>query len=84
MAWICPRCEKRIYAPRGETISFALHWKYTKKTGELLVDVKNLKDIKEDAVITHMHCPCEEKPGFKTRIKAMLEMPEQREHPLLF
>lgn len=84
MAWICPRCEKRIYAPRGTTISFALQWKYIKKSGELLVDIKNLKDIKDEAVITHMHCPSEEKPGFKMRIKAMLGIPEQREHPLLF
>jgi hypothetical protein len=84
MAWICPRCEKRIFAPREAAIRFVFRWKYTKTTEELVVDLKNLKDIRDDAVVTHLHCPETEKPGFKERIKAMLKMPEHREHPLLF
>lgn len=84
MAWVCPRCEKRIFAPREGAVRFAFVWKYKKKTEELTVDLKNLREIKDDSVVTHLHCPEEEKPGFKTRIKAMLNMPDHREHPLLF
>jgi len=83
MAWVCPRCEKKIFAPREEAIRFAFLWKYTKKTGELVVDLRNLRDINDKAVVTHLHCPIAEKPGFKERIKAMLQIPEHRDHPLL-
>lgn len=84
MAWVCPRCEKRIFAPREAAIRFVFHWKYKKSTEELTMDLKNLRDIKDGSVVTHLHCPEQEKPGFKERIKAMLKMPDHREHPLLF
>lgn len=83
MAWVCQRCEKKIFAPRANAINFAFKWKYTKTTGELQVDLTNLKNLREDAVVTHLHCPVAEKPGFKQRIKAILKMPEHRDHPLL-
>jgi hypothetical protein len=84
VAWVCPRCEKKIFEPREEAVRFVFLWKYVKKTEVLSMDLKNLKDVKKGSVITHLHCPSEEKPGFKSRIKAMLNMPEHREHPLLF
>lgn len=83
MAWQCPRCEKKIFCPREAAIRFAFVWKYTKKTQDLQVDLKNLREIRDGAVVTHMHCPTPEVPGFKERIKGMLEMPEHRDHPLL-
>ena len=61
-----------------------LLWKYVKKSADLTVDVKNLKDIKYGATITHLHCHDKEKPGFKSRMKSALEIPETREHPLIF
>jgi hypothetical protein len=48
------------------------------------MDLKNLRDIRDGSVVTHLHCPEQEMPGFKERIKAMLKMPDHREHPLLF
>lgn len=84
MAWVCPRCEKRIFAPREEAIRFAFVWKYTQSRNDLVVDLKNLTDIKNEAVVTHMTCPSPETPGFPSRIKAMLKMPAHREHPLIF
>ena len=84
MAWVCPRCEKRIFAPREAAIRYVFQWKYVKKHEELTMDLRNLKDVKDGSVLTHWHCPEPESPGFKSRIKAMLGMPEHREHPLLF
>lgn len=83
MAWVCPRCEKKIFAPRDDAYKYVFSWKYVKKTGDLFVELKNLRVVRPSAVITHMHCPTGEKPGFKSRIRGMLEMPEHRDHPLL-
>ena len=84
MAWVCLRCQRKIFAPREEAVRYAFQWKYVKKTGELLMDLKNLTAIKNGAIVTHLHCPAEEKPGFKERMKDVLKMPAQREHPLIF
>lgn len=84
MAWVCPRCEKKIFEPREGAVRFVFLWKYVQKTEILSMDLKNLNDIKKGAVITHLHCPSKETPGFKSRIKSMLKMPDHREHPLLF
>jgi hypothetical protein len=84
VAWVCPRCEKKIFEPREDAVRFVFLWKYVKKTEILSMDLKNLREIRKGAVITHLHCPSSETPGFKERIKSMLNMPEHREHPLLF
>lgn len=83
MAWVCPRCEKKIFAPREAAIRFAFSWKYKKRTEELLIDLKNLKEINDKAVVTHIQCPSPETPGFKDRMKAALQMPSNKDHPLL-
>ena len=84
MAWVCVRCQKRIFEPRKDAIKFAFMWKYIKKHGELFVDLKNLNSIKDKAVITHLECPGTEKPGFKDRMREELKMPSNVDHPLLF
>lgn len=84
MAWVCVRCQKRIFEPRRDAIRFAFQWKYIKKHGELVVDLKNLKEIRPRAVITHLECPKGEEPGFKDRMREVLKMPRGAEHPLLF
>jgi len=60
-----------------------LYWKYTKKTEELRVDVRNLDKIKRGEVVTHLHCDGAEVDGFKGRMKESLGMPADRDHPLL-
>ena len=84
MAWTCVRCGKRIFEPRKKAIRYAFRWKFIKSRGELLLDLKNLKDIRKNAVVTHFHCNKPEVEGFKDRMKAELRMPVNVEHPMLF
>jgi len=84
MAWTCSKCERRIFEPRVAAIRYVFQWKYIKRHEDLTVDLKNLNEVNGDAVITHLHCPAPEVPGFKARMKALLKMPPQRDHPLLF
>ena len=84
MAWVCVRCQKRIFEPREGAIRFAFQWKYVKKHGELVVDLKNLRDIRRKATVTHLECPKDEVDGFKERMRQQLKMPNGAEHPLLF
>lgn len=85
MAWVCVRCSRKIYAPRIDVIrpKFGIRWKYVKKRNELTCDVKNLESVKEGHVITHLHCIDGEIPGFKGRMREVLGIPENRDHPLL-
>lgn len=83
MAWVCVRCERKIFAPRESAIRFAMCWKFVKARNELTMDLKNLKDIKDNAVVTHAPCEVPEKDGFKERMKKALQMPEVADHPLL-
>lgn len=84
MAWVCVRCEKRIFEPREDAIRFAFRWKYIKKHGELSVDLKNLRKLSEKAIVTHLECPKQESDGFKDRMRTKLRMPANADHPLLF
>ncbi len=83
MAWLCVRCQRKIFAPREQAIRFAMLWKYVKIRNELTMDLKNLKDIKDNATVTHAPCEIPEVEGFKDRMKASLKMPESADHPLL-
>jgi len=83
MAWVCVRCQRKIFSPREKAIRFAMHWKYVKSRNELTMDLKNLKDIKDNAVVTHAPCEAREIDGFKERMKRALKMPEAADHPLL-
>jgi hypothetical protein len=58
-------------------------WKYVKIRNELTMDLKNLKDIKDNAVVTHAPCEVPEVEGFRGRMKVALNMPETADHPLL-
>ena len=84
MAWTCIRCQKRIFEPREGAIRFAFMWKYIRKHGELFVDLKNLRDIRSKATVTHLECPKDAEPGFKERMQTQLRMPSNVDHPLLF
>ena len=83
MAWVCVRCEQKIYAPRRDAVRFAVVWKYVKTRNHLTADIKNLKEIKDKAVITHITCDIQDTPGFRDRMKQALRIPEERDHPLL-
>ncbi len=82
MAWTCVRCQKRIFVPRKEAFRYAMTWKFIKSKSDLVVEMKNLKDISPDTVITHLSCDIE-KDGFEDRMKSALKMPESSSHPML-
>lgn len=85
MAWICVRCQKKIYAARIDALrpKFVMCWKYVKVRHELTCDIKNLKDVKDKHVVTHLHCEDGQLDGFKERMKTALGIPGNRDHPLL-
>jgi len=83
MAWMCLRCNKRIFAPREHSISFVIEWKYKKTKKILSADIKNLKVIKERATITHVQCKFPEVDGFDDRLRKTLKIPADFDHPLL-
>ena len=85
MAWVCVRCERKIYAPRVDPArpKFAMRWKYVNRRYELTCDVKNLNDIRDKHVITHLHCDDGQNDGYKGRMKSALGIPANRDHPLL-
>jgi len=83
VAWVCVRCERKIYEPRPAAVRFGMLWKYRKKTDGLTVDVINLEKIKRKEVVTHLHCEKPELDGFKDRMRKRLGMPDDRDHPLL-
>jgi hypothetical protein len=85
MAWVCVRCQKKIYEPRIDASrpKFGMVWKYVKVRHELTCDIKNLKDVKPKQVVTHLHCEDGELEGFKDRMKNALGIPPNRDHPLL-
>lgn len=85
MAWVCVRCQRKIYAPRIDSNKpkFVMCWKYVKLRHELTCDVKNLKDVKDKKVITHLHCDDGENDGYKGRMRLALGIPDNRDHPLL-
>lgn len=83
MAWVCPRCEKKIYESREGAIRFAFVWKYVKIRDELTVDLYNINDIKERWTVTHIQCDPDDPDGVKERMRKKLGIPEDRDHPLL-
>lgn len=82
MAWTCVRCEKRIFHPRDGAVKFAMEWKFVKTKGELLVDLRNLTDLKPESVVTHLSCNGDP-VDFKVRMREALGMGQDSEHPLL-
>lgn len=82
MAWTCIRCMKRIFMPRKYAYRYAMHWRYIKSRGELTADMKNLKVLKDGAVVTHLQCDGID-DGFEDRMRKALEMPQDSIHPLL-
>lgn len=83
MAWICQRCTKRIFSPREGSYRYAMVWKFIKSRGELTVDFFPLKEIKNEAIVTHVACEMPEIDGFVSRIKSRLGIPKHADHPLL-
>jgi len=83
MAWICVRCEKRIFRPREFAIKHAMEWRYVKKRRSLTTALRNLHDLKDVSVITHAVCNHDELEGFDERMKTALGMPANVMHALL-
>ena len=83
MAWKCMRCGKRIFKPRDKAIKHAMEWRYVNSRRSLTTALRNLQDLKEDAVITHAVCILEEQEGFDERMKSALEMPKNSMNALL-
>lgn len=54
-----------------------------KVRNELTCDVKNLSDIKNNHVITHLHCDDARPEKYKDRMRTALGIPDNRDHPLL-
>ncbi len=85
MAWTCVRCDKKIFTPRPDNeFSFAVKWRYDRNAKELFADLKNLKELKETSVVTHLLCRHPSVDGFGERMKKALKMPKTSSHPLLF
>lgn len=83
MSWRCVRCQKKVYRPRKNAFKYLFVWRYKKKTAELTMDMKKIQDVKQYAVVTHLHCEHPEVEGFAERMKRKLDMPAESEHPLL-
>lgn len=81
---MCVKCQKRIFEPREGSVRFAMEWKYKKKTNDLIAEVAKLDKIREEAVVTHLHCPYPEVDGFTMRMRTLLRIPIDADHPLLF
>jgi hypothetical protein len=84
MAWRCCKCDKNVFAPRKNSLTFVLEWKYVKKLNQLTADVRMTSQLKDSSVITHLTCDGENDPElFKQRMRAALKVPNDAEHPLL-
>ena len=83
MAWRCVRCEKNIFAPRDDAFSFAMRWTFSRKYKDVNVDIVNLHDMPDNAVVTHLTCKSPETDGFPSRIRKSLQMPKDAIHPML-
>ncbi len=83
MAWTCQKCLKRIYKPRDTSRIFVLEYKYVRSRGNLSLELENLANVKEKAVIMHLNCDDPEVPGIIARIRAALKIPKNAIHPLL-
>lgn len=84
MAWRCVRCTKNIFAPRADSFGYALKWTYNRNTRDLSADIKNLHDVKENAVLTHVICKAAPVDGFADRMRKALRIPKTTIHPILF
>ncbi len=83
MAWVCVRCQRKIYSPQKKAKRWGMWWKYVKKTQELTVDMESLHKIRDNATVTHLYCDEPEVEGFTERMKRELGMPADCDHPLL-
>lgn len=83
MAWKCVRCAKRIFRPRENAIKHAMEWRYIKTRRSLTTDLRNLHDLKDDAVVTHAVCNHVELEGFDERMRSALGLPAKLMHALL-
>lgn len=81
---MCQRCQKRMFAPRAGTFTFAMEWRYRSSKKELEVEMRRLQDLADDSVVTHIHCESPSVDGFVARMKGRLKMPLKTTHPLLF
>ena len=81
MAWKCIRCEKRIFAPREGSHTFALEWRFSPTKKELALNLIKLHDLDAGAAVTHVQCM--EIDGFVDRMKKKLKIPKNVTHPLL-
>ena len=82
MAWVCIRCQRKIYAPQLKAHRYAMKWRYVKKTEELTIDMANLHKIRDRSTLTHLYCDVPEIDGFKVRMRRALGMSSDRDHPL--
>ncbi len=83
MAWRCLRCEKNIFAPRDDAYAFGMRWTYNRKYQDLAVDIVNLHDMPEHAAVSHLLCKSPATDGFKERVRKILKMPKDSNHPML-
>jgi hypothetical protein len=83
MAWTCQRCLKNIFAPRRNSRNYAMEFKYIRSKGELSYELRELTELKDNAVVTHLTCDLPEVEGYQGRVREILKMPTNSVHPLL-
>lgn len=83
MAWKCVRCQGKIYAPQERSIRFVVEWSFVRKYSELLCEVRNIKDVKDGAVVTHVSCDRPEREDWLALLRQALRVPPDIDHPLL-
>ena len=83
MSRTCQRCLKKMLPPKPGMYKYAMEWRFAKKSAELIVEMQRIETIKETAAITHITCTAPEVNGFSDRIRSMLKIPKDAEHPLL-
>lgn len=83
MAWNCVKCNKKIFKPRRNAVTFVMSWKFNKTQSDLTCEVKNLKDVSDESCISHVVCEGDSEKNFSERVRLFFGIPKKSSHPLI-